>query len=711
MRPLFRSPTDFRGRGHLLESGRDGLTSNSYRMHTNRPRLSLTMGLVLILAVVPALAAGLGSGGTTAVLGQPLDFAVQVRLDPGETLGPECVQAEVTAGDRHIPPPLVRALVEMTGPDTARVRVVTQPTIDEPVVGIQVSVGCTVRLSRRYVVLADPPSTALVPVAPSLAAAPTAESGGSAAEAAQSSSAAPAQAPLAGSAADARPRQPAPTLTRVARAEAPKASADPELRARAREQARSRAEGRAAAVRQRSQALQAARAAAPAEGPRLKLDVAERAAPSKTSVEDALTAVAQAASAARAAASAASASALRIASLEATVEQLRSEAKASRDLATAFRDRLSRAEGAAGWTMPLMAVAVLLAALAAWLAWRLGRVQAELQQGWRVAAAPLVEPAAGSEVTANRNPTAPIPFVTSELSAPEPAPAPARPRSLPAWPAPVPVSGSQPLPDVTEASPKVSVSLGDPALEPEPPMQRTDLLAGGPRSDKGAPRDVSIEELIDLEQQAEFFVVLGQDDAAIGLLMEHLRSTGGGSPLPYLKLLEIHRRRGSRDAYERMRGHFNQRFNAYAPAWGVDLGHGRALDDYPGVIPRLQEVWPRPMDAMAELEALLFRKSRGELFDLPAYREVLFLYSLARDLLDRAAADEGSVDVLLPIVAAASSSASASPTQGLDRYASRDAQEPDDRSDAALDLDVSVADRDTSMFDRLDDKPQPPRMT
>jgi len=671
------------------------------------------MGLVLILAVGPALAAGLGSGGTTAVLGQPLDFAVQVRLDPGETLGPECVQAEVTAGDRRIPPPLVRALVEMTGPDTARVRVVTQPTIDEPVIGIQVSVGCKVRLSRRYVVLADPPSTALVPVAPALAAAAPAESGGSAAEVAQSSPVASVQPDLSGSPTDARPRPSAPTLNRALRAEAPKASADPELRARAREQARSRAEGRAAAARQRSQVAQATRAAAPAEGPRLKLDAAETAAPaaSRSSVEDALTAVAQAASAARAAASAASASALRIASLEATVEQLRSEAKASRDLATAFRDRLSRAEGAAGWTMPLMAVAVLLAALAAWLAWRLGRVQAELQQGWRVAAAPLAAPAASADVPANRNPTAPIPFVTSELNAPASAPAPGRPRSLPAWPAPVSVPGSQFTPDVTETSPRVSVSLGSPALEPELPMQRTDLLPSGPHSDKGAPRDVSIEELIDLEQQAEFFVVLGQDEAAIGLLMEHLRSTGGGSPVPYLKLLEIHRRRGSRDAYERMRGQFNQRFNAYAPAWGVDLGHGRALDDYPGVIPRLQEVWPRPMDAMAELEALLFRKSRGELFDLPAYREVLFLYSLARDLLDRAAADEGSVDVLLPIGAAGASSASASPTPGLDRFAFHDAQEPGDRSEAALDLDVSVADRETSMFDLLDDKPQPPRMT
>ena len=68
---------------------------------------------------------------------------------------------------------------------------------------------------------------------------------------------------------------------------------------------------------------------------------------------------------------------------------------------------------------------------------------------------------------------------------------------------------------------------------------------------------------------------------------------------------------------ERMRARFNHRFNAYAPEWGVDLQHGRSLEDYAGVIPRLQQVWARPLDEMAELEALLFRKSRGDLFELP----------------------------------------------------------------------------------------------
>lgn len=239
---------------------------------------------------------------------------------------------------------------------------------------------------------------------------------------------------------------------------------------------------------------------------------------------------------------------------------------------------------------------------------------------------------------------------------------------------------------------------------------RTQPLAPQALPDAGAPRDVTIEELIDLEQQAEFFIVLGQDESAIDLLVEHLRSTGGGSPLPYLKLLEIHHRRGDREAYDRMRSRFNHRFNAYAPDWDVGLTHGRTLDDYPGVIPRLQQVWSRPLDAMAELEALLFRKSRGELFDLPAYREVLFLYSLARDLLDRSAVDSGNVDLLLPMADGSEFGTTAPATyMGLERDAFKDTQPPDEMPTAPVDFDLTSTDRRTSIFDLLDERPQPPR--
>ena len=118
------------------------------------------------------------------------------------------------------------------------------------------------------------------------------------------------------------------------------------------------------------------------------------------------------------------------------------------------------------------------------------------------------------------------------------------------------------------------------------------LGADDARSEEEANRAMSVDEQIDLEQQADFFIALGHDDAAIDLLMAHMRSTGGGSPLPFLKLLEIHRRRDQREAYERTRVRFNQRFNSVAPDWQADPKAGRTLEDYPLAVGRIQRAWP-----------------------------------------------------------------------------------------------------------------------
>jgi hypothetical protein len=221
-------------------------------------------------------------------------------------------------------------------------------------------------------------------------------------------------------------------------------------------------------------------------------------------------------------------------------------------------------------------------------------------------------------------------------------------------------------------------------------------------------RDVSIEELIDLEQQAEFFIVLGQDESAVELLLAHLRHTGGNVPLPYLKLLEIFRLRGDRGEYERMRARFNQRFKADAPEWDASPRLGCALESYSGVVPRLQQLWQRPLDAMAELEDLMFSTSRGKLFELQAYSDVLLLYAMARDLLDRASADTGSVDFLLPLADGPEFSSTApAPFLNFDHErASGDAA--DTRVTVPVDLDLSVAsEQPTSIFDMLDMRPEP----
>jgi len=648
-----------------------------------------------------ASAAGFDGGGTAAVLGQPLAFVTQVRLDPGESLEPACVAAEVMAGDRVLPASQVRTSIESQTDGGARIRVATSLAMDEPVISVALSVGCQVRLTRNYIVLADPPETAPVAASP-VATAPAFAAKPADADAQWRAPSAPTPAQTT----EAAPREVAAALVAAplptpapARAAAPPAS--PRAVVRPQRQAPRRVQTGAPAPRIRAPTAEAPRRGVVADPPAsLRLDFVEPV-PSAdaAAVELALEAVAQAASAARAQAAAASAAAARMAALERNVERLGAEAQASRDEAAQARAQLEDA-GSGRWLLPLTVLVALLAGLTAWLAWRLSNLQRDRQQVWQDAVmSPPVLPVAADNPP-SRQATSPIPFVTSEIQLPASSMAAARRHAASSWPS---IAAGQA--GATAADPAAVVVATD-----MPAVQRTEVLAAGPRVDDSAPRDVSIEELIDLEQQAEFFVVLGQDEAAVELLMQHLRDTGGGSPLPYLKLLEIHHRSGDRAAYERMRLRFNQRFNAYAPEWGVDLQAGRSLEDYAGILPRLQQVWARPLDAMAELEALLFRKSRGELFELPAYREVLFLYALARDLLDREAVDPQHVDLLLPLADGSEFSSTApSPLMDLPPAGGAGRAAPDERSTAPVDLDLSQAAPPASIFDSRDEAPRTPR--
>lgn len=571
----------------------------------------LVLAAVLFGAAASAGAIGFGEASPAATLGQPLDFSVELRLAPGETVAPGCVRAVVRLADVAQPAGAVSATLQAGARgETALIRVRTRERIVEPVVTVDVAAGCPAVLSRQFVLFADPPERVARPVsADAVLQVPP-----------QATSAAPATAPAASRA--------APSNTPSANLSAPPAAGPPNVAA-----APAPAVGRAPAARPAARPRRAVAAAprpAPAPRPRLVLDAAPPApaAPAPMVLSDeALALIEQTNEAVKAAIAEIKASQARLAAQDAELQRLRAEAAAQRAREQQLRDAAAAAAARTRWVMPLVLASLALLALAGWLWWRVRVVEGERRLAWQEAArrappAPPAVPPAPSQV--------PLLVERSVRTAGAAA--------LGAGLAPVHEPSPSELP---EPAPAV-------ALAPEPPAQQTLPLPSAGAGEEG--RDVSAEELIDLEQQAEFFVVLGQDDAAIDLLVSHLRDTGGASPLPYLKLMDIYQRLGDAEAYGRTRDRFNHRFNAHAPAWDRHAQAARTLEDYPQVIHWLQQVWPRPLDAMAELETLLFRRDGGELFDLPAYRELLLLYALARDRLDDASAPAGAaVDVLLPL--------------------------------------------------------------
>ncbi|MDP1692474.1 MAG: hypothetical protein Q8L49_11095, partial [Burkholderiaceae bacterium] len=375
--------------------------------------------------------------------------------------------------------------------------------------------------------------------------------------------------------------------------------------------------------------------------------------------------------AASAAEAAASAAGERMRAMETEMARVRAEAKAQTDALLQLRQQLAldraQREQASPLTIGLLGGAALLAALAAWLGWRLrqqSRVPRNEADWWDrspPSEAASAAPPAASDFQASQ---------ASTMQRVHTAPAP--------WSAAADSRHSEFDARIAPSTLAAPTSVTIPALPAMPPA--------APQDDESS-RAMSVDEQIDLEQQADFFIALGHDDAAIDLLMAHMRSTGGGSPLPFLKLLEIHRRRDQREAYERTRVRFNQRFNSVAPEWQGDPKAGRTLDGYPLAMGRIQRAWPSPLDVMAELEALLFRRGAGaELFDLPAYQEVLFLYQMARDL--HQAEDAGAttdVDVLLPIGGRSAPVAAAEGTIML-------RPEFNDGEPLALDLDLTTDD-------------------
>ena len=145
--------------------------------------------------------------------------------------------------------------------------------------------------------------------------------------------------------------------------------------------------------------------------------------------------------------------------------------------------------------------------------------------------------------------------------------------------------------------------------------------------DSVADADLSLE-------LADVMVSMGLAGGAAQTLEGHIRQHPRQALFHWLKLLDVYRRFGQREEFNKAILEMQQHFNITPPSWQsttrapIDL---LSLEDYPHIISRLQELWPRR--SCAQYLSRLIEDNRGGTrsgFPQPVVEEILFLLDLLR---------------------------------------------------------------------------------
>lgn len=633
------------------------------------------VGCILLSTAVGGHAATLGRHSGAAVIGRPLDVRVQALLGPDEDLSSLCVQSDVFYGDSQVSPSAVRVTPQKSAPDAeASLRIQSSIPVDEPVVTVYVRAGCTAPFSRRYVLLADPvtePQSAVT--------------GASAQAAAGQAPAAPLSSPRVlppvSAATDPVSR---PSAAPVANS-APGTAATPRTVGVKNPAATPLPKARAAEAKPVAKPASLVRKPVEAPAPRLELDPVDVSLSldrdpvlkmSLSMLSEPTASDEERAAAARLwkAVNASPEDILRdnqkLELLEAEAKGLREQEAKSKAVLEEMESQLERSRYLS-WLVYALGASLLAAVLALVYLWRkrssVANDDDSAARAWWAAAAAEKEMESG------------VPMPNGK-------------------------AGAQAL-DLD-----LDLDLGhdrDSSLDSLRSLHGGDLdadsapaalLAADRRdfagSHAGVSRSVATEELFDVQQQADFFVSLGENEQAIQVLKNHLAESQEPSALAYLDLFKLYHKLDRRDDYNRLREDFNVLFNAGAPPFDQYSDDSRGLENYETAFGRIQALWPQPK-VLDVIEKSIFREPgdvESEVFDLEAYRELLLLHAMAKDMIKRdgrnsKASEDFQHTAIKPLKAAGNKALAAS-----DAVAGRVTQPLDDMPHASprLGLDVDL---------------------
>ena len=592
----------------------------------------------MLLAAANSMAMSLGRHRGAALIGRPLDLSVQAVLDAQDDISSLCLDADVFYADNKVDKSRVRVTAERVGAGTqdAVIRIRSSSLVDEPVVTMYVRVGCQQKTERRYVILADLVSEVVpdrntpslgaqqLQVSPPTVTAPSAALPAGSLAAAQSG------------AKSARKARKSTNSTNSANSDsAPDASVDLSRPVQTEKSPSLKSERIAGGATGKSN---------PAKRPRLKLeplDLSIEREPQLKSSAELLSAPAsnqqeRSAAAALWRAIAAQPQDImrdfdKLQNLETSVRGLQAQGQKTQQSINELGEKLQKAESERYANLLVYALSLFLLLTFAGLFyllrerfmrrnlsdsdtpwWRRSESQKNLRQGWSVSADNDGFSDAHRDASAKKSNQAAS--VRSELAE---------------------------LSELAESEADLGFFRAD--LNAAKQNSHFGLDTVAPPASKHPDFAVSMthplralkaEELFDVQQQADFFVSIGQHEQAIDVLRSHIGESAETSALVYLDLFNLYHQLQRQDDYAALREEFNSRFNTQIPQFDLYTTGGPGLEAYQLAMSRIQALWPSPK-VLEIIEESIFRRpeNNAEAFDLEAYRELLMLYSLAKEII------------------------------------------------------------------------------
>jgi len=520
-------------------------------------------------------------------------MSVLLALDGTEASSEWCVSADVFYADTRVDTSRVRASLEKTSSgQEALIRVRSSAVVDEPVVTVHVRAGCTRVVERRYVLLADPVSAqTAIPLDPASAREPDA-------------------------------RRP-PVLEGLLKPSSDKETTAPSRVAKPPVRLADRASPAGKTAEQRPAGKPAARLKLEPLDltvetfPQLKASTELLTLPATSDGQRAMAAALWKALSAEPEDLLKEAEKMR--SIETDLRRLSAESTRNQLALTELRSQLhAQQQNARLWMGALFAA--LIVAIFGFLIWR-GRFSEHASPWWRRKKATEMN-WFGSELGGNADPDRDSIPIDSDLlySMPPDRNASAEQASNP------PRRAAAPRPSSARA--------------PSSRRGHTDFALSMPHM----PRALKAEELFDVQHQAEFFMSIGQPDQAIAVLRNHILEDSQTSALIYLDLFNLYHQLKRRNEFDGLRAEFGRLFNAEIPSFEAYTETSQGLDAYEAMLSRIVSLWPDPK-VLEVIEEAVFREpgDRAEVFSLEAYRELLFLYGIAKEIVEAPPARKSSL--------------------------------------------------------------------